>query len=187
MSCYSKFVKVSAGKMSVLLLATAFFTLASMVADRANFSGEWKLNMSQSGLGQFGVGNKFCLDWLADQMRPKTMKIAVHTDFLIIDAACMSPGGTLVTRQEKLTFDGKESEVTLFGSTKKRSKITWSPGDQTMTVNSVIHLDIGPKVEEVTVTEIWKLIHAGKSIYLQSSSSSIFGENTMTLVYDRGS
>ena len=47
---YQKFVTIFAGKMSVLLLTAGFFTLTSMVPDRANFSGEWKLNESKSEL-----------------------------------------------------------------------------------------------------------------------------------------
>ena len=103
---------IFAGKKSVLLLTAGFFTLTSMAQDRANFSGEWKLNESKSELvGQFPL----CI-FGGDRMRSKTMKIAGQADFLTVDVASSSPDGALVTRQEKLTFDGKESEATYVGT-----------------------------------------------------------------------
>ena len=50
MSYYQKIVTIFAGKKPVLLLTAGFFTLTSMAQDRANFSGEWKLNESKSEL-----------------------------------------------------------------------------------------------------------------------------------------
>ncbi|HTE23085.1 hypothetical protein [Flavitalea sp.] len=150
--------------------------LTSMAAARANFSGKWKLNESKSEPGQFGTGDKVCLDWLAAS---KTMKIAGQADFLTLDLA-ISLEGALVTRQEKLNFDGKENEDTFFGGTKK-STVKWSDDGQTMTVNSVITI----RGTEIKVQEVWKLINDGKSISLQANSNSIFGENNMKLVYDK--
>ena len=80
----------------------------------------------KSELGHFGFGNKVCLDYLANQMRSKTMKITGQADILIVHLASSSPEVTLVTRQEKLTFDGKKSEATLFTGINKKSTVKWS-------------------------------------------------------------
>lgn len=170
--CYQKFATIFAGKMSVLLLTAGFFTLTSMAPDRANFSGEWKLNESKSELGQFPL----CI-FGGDRMRSKTMKIATHANFLTVEAAS--------TRQEKLTFDGKESEATYVGTARERSAARWSDDGQTMTVNSVRSFDENGKTADFKVTEVWKLINGGKSISIQVNSSSISGENIMKLVYDK--
>jgi hypothetical protein len=151
-------------------------------ASRADFSGEWKLNESKSDFaGQFPL----CIFGGGDRMRSKTMRIARHADFLTVDVASSSPDGALVTRQEKLTFDGKESEVTFVGIPRAKSTARWSDDGQTMTVTSVRSLDANGEKIDFKVTEVWKLINDGKSIFVHVNSSSTSGERTMRLVYDR--
>ena len=118
-------------------------------------------------------------------MRSKTMKIAAQADFLTVDVASSSPDGALVTRQEKLTFDGKESEVTYVGTPREKSAARWSEDGQTMTVISARSFDTNGKTADFKVTEVWKLVNGGKSISIQVNSSSTSGENTMKLVYDK--
>jgi hypothetical protein len=180
MSYYKKFVPLLAGMMLVLLLAAGFISLKSKSPDRANFSGDWKLNKSKSDFGRMDV---FCN---TDYLYAFTiMKIDGQEGFLIVDEGGPSPEGTLVTRQEKLTFDGRESEASLFRNTKKKSTVKWSDDGQTMTVNSVITYDLDGEKTAMKVTEVWKLINGGKSISLQFNSNSTSGENAMRLVYDR--
>ena len=170
------------GMKRILLLTVGFFTVTSMVQDRSNFSGEWKLNESKSELdrGQFPL----CI-FGGDRMRSKTMKIARHADFLTVDVASSSPDGALVTRQEKLIFDGKEREPTFVGRPRDQSTARWSDDGQTMTVSSVRSFDTNGETADFKVTEVWKLVNDGKSISIQVTSSSIHGENTMKLVYDK--
>jgi hypothetical protein len=156
--------------------------LTSMTAYRANFSGEWKLNESKSELvGQFPL----CIFGGGDRMRSKTMKIAEYGDFLIVDVASSSADGALVTRQEKLTFDGKASEATFVGSPREKSTARWSDDGQTMTVNSVRSFDTNGEKADFEVAEVWKLINDRKSITVQVNLRSISGEHTMKLVYDK--
>jgi hypothetical protein len=182
MSYYQKFVTRFAVKKWVLLLTAGFFTLISMAQNRADFSGEWKLNESKSEIAreQFPL----CI-FGGDRMRSKTMKITRHADFLTVDVASSSSEGALVTRQEKLIFDGKESEVTYVGTPREKSAAKWSDDGQTMTVNSVRSFDAKGKTADFKVTEVWKLINEGKSISVQVNARSTSRENTMKLVYDK--
>ena len=118
-------------------------------------------------------------------MRSKTMKIAGHADFLTVDVASSSPDGALVTRQEKLIFDGKEREATFVGSPRDKSTARWSDDGQTMTVKSIRSFDPKGETADFKVTEVWKLINDGKSISIQVNSRSSSGENTMELIYDK--
>ncbi len=172
-----------AGKKTALLLTAGFFTLTSMAQDRGKFSGEWKLNESKSdSVQQFPL----CIFGGGDRMRSRTMKIAGHADFLTVDVASESTDGALVTRQEKLTFDGKESEATFVGRPREKSSARWSNDGQTMTVTSVRSFDTNGEKADFKVTEVWKLINDGKSISVQVNSTTIAGrENTMKLVYDK--
>jgi len=56
-----------------------------------------------------------------------------------------------------------------------------------MTVNSVRSFDTNGETADFKVTEVWKLINGGKSISIRVNSTSISGENTMKLVYDKQS
>jgi hypothetical protein len=137
MSYYQKFMTTFADSKRVLLLTAGFFTLTSMAQDYVNFSGDWKLNESKSELiERFPL----CI-FGGDRMRSKTMKIAAQADFLTVAVASSSPDGELVTRQEKLMFDGKETEVTYVGTPREKSAARWSEDGQTMTVNSVRSFD----------------------------------------------
>jgi hypothetical protein len=179
MSHYEKFVARFAGKKTMLLLIAVFFTLISVAQHFTNFSGEWKLNELKTERGGF-----LCIYDAGDRMRSETMKIAAHEDFLTVDV----PGLSLeaVTRQEKLSFDGKESEFTLL-RTKKKFTVSWSDGGQTMIVNSFVYMSInGEKTEEFKVTEAWKLINGGKSLSVQATlTSTLIGERVMKHVYDK--
>ncbi len=183
MSYFQQIATIFAGKKAVLLLTAGLFTLTSVAQDRANFSGEWKLNESKS---EFVRQFPLCIFGGGDRMRSKTMKIAGHPDFLTVDVASASPDGALVTRQEQLTFDGKESEATFVGRPREKSTSRWSDDGQTMTVNSVKSFDTNGAKADFKVTEVWKLINDGKSISVQVNSTTISGgENIMNLVYDK--
>jgi hypothetical protein len=182
MSYHPKIVTLFAGKKAVLLLTVELLTLTCMAQDRANFSGEWKLNESKSELvGQFPL----CIFGGGDRMRSKTMKIAGHEDLITVDVASSSPDGALLTRQEKLTFDGKESEATFVGSPREKSAAMWSDDGQTMIVSSFRSFDTNREKTDFSVIEVWKLINDGNSISIQVNSKSISGEKTMKLVYDK--
>ena len=160
----------------------ALHGLANTVSGRANFSGEWKLNESKSeSVGQFPL----CAFGGGDRMRSKTMKISGHAGFLTVDVASSSIDGALVTRQEKLIFDGKKSEATFVGSPREKSTARWSEDGQTITIVSVRSFDANSEKADFKITEIWKLINNGKSISVQVNSVSASGEHAMTLVYDR--
>ena len=156
--------------------------LLSVAAERANFSGEWKLNESKSELdGKFPI----CIFGEADRAISKVMKIAGHGDFLTVTVARPFGYGGLVTSQEKVTFDDKENEATRVGSPREKSSASWSDDGQTMTINSVKSFNTISEDADIKVTEVWKLINDGKSMSVQVNSSSISGENTMILIYDK--
>lgn len=175
-------VTILTGKKTVLLLTAVFFILTSTAQNHANFSGEWKLNVSKSEINLFPL----CIFGGGDRMRSKTMKIAGHAGFLTVDVASEAHDGALVTRQEILTFDGKESVATFVGSPREKSTARWSADGQTLTVNSVRSFNTNGEKADFTVTEVWRLTNDGKSISVQVNSRSISGgENKMRLIYDK--
>ena len=158
------------------VLATAFVILCSAVPrifTNADFSGEWKLNEGKSELGQFG-----------GRGAARKLKISAEADALNLERTSPSPSGEEITTKEKLTFDGKESESTVFGNSKKKSTAKWSEDGQSLVINSTILFDRNGDVMEIKIKETWKLTPEG-NLSIESNSSSSFGENTMKLLYEK--
>ena len=124
-------------------------------------------------------------------MLSKTMKITEQADFLTIEVPNPSPGAASPTRQEKLTFDGKEIEINHSQERGKKFTAKLSADGQTMTVNSIVHLVTGDteKRQFVYVTEVWTLNNDGKSISVQANAKSTLwsGERSWKTVFEKAS
>ncbi|MEP7266440.1 MAG: hypothetical protein ABI844_02355 [Saprospiraceae bacterium] len=178
----------------ILLTGVIYFAVQAQQKNgthRANFSGEWKSKESIS-MG----GNIVCCYNSGDRMLAKTMKIAEQADFLTIEIPNPSPGAALATSQEKLAFDGKESQINHGRERGKKFTVKWSADRQTMTVNSIVHLMVATPYKVNTreqmvvyVTEVWKLSNDGKSISVQANAKSTSGgvERSWTTVFDKAS
>ncbi len=178
----------------ILLTGVIYFAVQSLQKNgthRANFSGEWKSKESIS-MG----GNIVCCYYSGDRMLAKTMKIAEQVNFLAVEVSSSFPGIAPVTSQEKLVFDGKESESQINHSREWGKKFTVKLSDdgQTMTVNSIVHKMVPTpyhvNVQEqmlVYVTEVWKLSNDGKSISIQTNAkSNLFGgERSWKTLFDK--
>jgi hypothetical protein len=113
------------------------------------------------------------------------MKIAEQANALTIEVTNSFPNLPVVSSREKLTFDGKESEVNHRGRGKKfTAKL--SPDGQTMTVNSLVYCLIEGKNEEFKVTEVWKLIDDGNAIAVHYDvASTSQGDRAEDREYDK--
>jgi hypothetical protein len=176
----------------ILLIGVIYFAVQAQQKNdthRANFAGEWKSKESIS-MG----GNIVCVYDEGDRMRSKTMKIAEQPDFLTIEIPNPSPDTALATSQEKLTFDGKESQINHSRERGKKFTVKLSADGQTMTVNSIVHLMTATpfninvqKQAFVYVTEVWKLSNDGKAISVQTNAKSNIGggERSWMTVFDK--
>jgi hypothetical protein len=172
-------IKSSIGKKTLVLTATAFITIcsaATVSAQKANFSGDWKLNEGKSELGQFG-----------GRMAAKKIKLDGQTESLAVQRFSVGQDGAEITTSEKLTFDGKATESTVFGGSKKSAVAKWSDDGKALNVNSTINFERDGQAIEIKITEKWTLSEDGKSLTIESTSNSSFGTNTMKLVYDKAS
>lgn len=176
----------------IILAGIGYFAVRALQINgtqRANFSGEWKSKESIS-MG----GNIVCTYVEGDRMLSKTMKIAEQADFLTIETPNPSPGAALATSQEKLVFDGKESQIDHDRGCGKKFTVKLSADRHTLTVNSIVrlmvatpyHVDV-QKQMLVYVTEVWKLSNDGKSISVQTNAkSNLLGdERSWKTVFDK--
>jgi hypothetical protein len=163
----------SLSKLLAFLIAPAIFISFKPLPDKANFSGEWKLNEGKSDLGQFA------------QFAPRTIKVSQTADSIAITKTAPSFNGDDVTLTETLPFDGKEVESTIFGSSKRKASAKWSDDGQTLTITFNIMFDFNGQQTEVKGTETWKLADGGKTLISQNNSSSSFGDLAAKGVYEK--
>ena len=114
------------------------------VADRANFSGDWKLDESKSELGEFG--GRVARSIKADQK---------DNDITIERTTPGFNGGDPVTTTVTLTYDGKVTESEGFGGSKRKSTASWSGDGSTLTVNNTIIFERDGQTNEFKSTETW--------------------------------
>ena len=174
MNTSQRFKKLVTKKTAFLTAAAfAFVCISATIVDKSNFAGEWTLNAQKSELGEFG-----------SRFTPKKLKVEQKENEISLERTT-SFNGEDRTSAEKITLDGKETENTVYGNSKKTSTAKWSDDAQTLTVNSVIKFDRNGEVLEIKSTETWKLINEGKSLSLETTSTSSMGTNTMKAVFDK--
>jgi hypothetical protein len=155
------------------LLVPAFLLSFISKADRANFSGEWKLNESKSDLGQLA------------QWTTRVITANQKDDSITFARTAPAYTGEDFTSTETLSFDGKESESNLAGTSKKKASAQWSEDGQTLTITYIVLFDFNGQVTEIKGTEILSLSDEGKTLISQGSSSSSFGDFTTKAVYEK--
>lgn len=166
-------MKAFSKRLLTLLIAPAFLFAFSTKTYRTNFSGEWKLNESKSELGQFG---RFAV---------RAIKADQKEDAITIVKTAPSFNGDDMTTTETLSYDGKETEITVFGNSKKKSTAKWSDDGKTFTINYTLLLDFNGQTSEIKGTETWTLSDDGKTLTSQIHSSSPQGEFSWKAVYDK--
>lgn len=157
-------------------LAVIFFvsTAATFIAP-ASFSGEWALNESKSNFGDGNFG----------RFAAATFTIKQEKSDITIARTGTTQNGDSYNWEEKLTYDGKESETEVYNGAKRKSTFKWSDDKKSFTVNATTKFDRDGNTFEITAVEVWKLSGDGKAMTIESSTTSQFGTNVRTLVYDK--
>jgi len=160
-------------KLLAFLIAPAILLSFTQLPDRANFSGEWKLNEGKSDLGQFAP------------FAPRTIKVEQKADSITITKTSPSFTGEMVTASETLPFDGKEVENTIMGTSKRKASAKWSDDGQNLTITFNLALDLNGQTLDVKGTEVWTLVDGGKTLVSQNNSSSSYGDIQAKGVYEK--
>jgi hypothetical protein len=156
--------------MALLLVGTT----AAFVLRKADFKGDWTFNEGKSKLGE----GRF-------RMAPQKLKVTNEGESVTIERTNNTPNGETATSSEKLTFDGKATESTVFGSAKKSSVASWTANGEELTINSTLNFERDGQSFEVKTTEVWKLLDGGKTLSIDYTSVSQRGTNNQTFVYDK--
>lgn len=160
-------------RLSAFLIAPALFLAFTSAPDKANFSGEWKLNEGKSDLGQYAA------------FAPRKIKVEQKADAITISKTAPSFSGEDVTISETLPFDGKEVETAIYGNSKRKASAKWSDDGQTFTITYNLTLDFNGQTTEIKGTETWTLGDGGKTLVSQNNSTSSYGDIQAKGVYDK--
>lgn len=161
-------------KISFLIAGALVFVIATAaIIHSVNLSGEWTLNKGKSEFGQYG-----------ENIAPKKITISSTDNSVTIERLSPTMSGEEYTNKETLSFDGKETQSTLWASNTKKSTAKWSADGQSMLISSIINFDNNGEKMEIAVEEVWKLTADGQ-LSLQSISNSSFGTLEMKLIYDK--
>ncbi|MBS1622221.1 MAG: hypothetical protein JST10_14570 [Bacteroidetes bacterium] len=162
-------------KLISLLVVPALLLSFTFIADKANFSGDWKLNEGKSEFGQRGA-----------RFATKALKVDQKADAIVISKTSASfQGGDDVTTTETLTFDGKEVEGKGFGNSVKKSTLKWAADEQSFTITSNTTMDRNGETMTFASTETWSLSDGGKTLTLTSTRTTQQGEMTTKAVYEK--
>ena len=156
-----------------LLIPVAFLLSFTTVADRANFSGDWKLDESKSELGEFG--GRVARSLKADQ-KDNAITITRTTPGF--------NGGDPVTTTITLTYDGKVTESEGFGGSKRKSTAKWSDDGSTLTINNTTTFERDGQTNEFKSTETWTVTKDGL-LSVVTYSNSPAGERTTKAIYKK--
>ena len=165
--------KIFSGKVLFSLLAPAVILFSFLsFADRANFSGDWKLNEGKSELGEFGG------------RVPRSIKVEQkEADITVSKTRPGFNGGDPVTTTITMSFDGKVAESTGFGGSKSKSTASWSADGQVLNINTSTTFERDGQTSESKSAETWTVKDGVLTIVTNSSSPR--GESTTKASYNK--
>lgn len=162
---------ISLNKLVALLIPAALLLAFTTIANRADFTGSWKLDEAKSELGDFGA------------FAPRTLKAAQKDSAITITRTVNGfDGGDPVTSTLTISYDGKVTESEGFGGSKVKSSGKWSEDGQTFTISSTILFDMNGQSNEFKISEAWSLTKEGQ-LLLVTNSNTPMGESTTKAIY----
>lgn len=153
-----------------VIVALSSFTLH---AQKASFSGDWKLNEAKSELGEFGGRVPYSVK--AEQKEGAITVTKVSPGF---------NGGDPMTTTVTLTYDGKVVESEGFGGSTRKSTAKWSDDGKTLTINSTINFERDGQTFEFKSTENWTINKDGL-LQIDTQSTSPRGDSSTKAVYTK--
>ena len=171
---YSMHTSITKKLGSLFILSTVLLSFVTPIKHQSNFSGTWALNEGKSELGQYGTRG-------ADSK----LEVTQATDAITINRTSNSLTGETVTAAETLTADGKESESTFLGTSKKKSTIKWAADGNSFTITFVIAFEMNGQSFDLSGTQTWAMSEDGKTLSLSTALVTPQGDITTKAVYDK--
>jgi hypothetical protein len=160
--------------LSFLLLILPLTPGHSMpMGKKVNLSGTWVLNEQKSDLGEYG--RMLASEKIIILQKGKSLRMERYST---------APTGEPYNYTENYTLDGKECINQLENIWKKTSTVIWTDKKSSLTLNSNLVLSYEGNEMNIKSIEIMNLQDGGKSMVIQSTSSTDYGDMAITIVYD---
>jgi hypothetical protein len=156
---------------TLLSLITLFILLPAftITAQKADISGEWKLNKEKSQ-----VAENLFLSRITLKLKP---------DSLLTTRVYENQNGEEYTFDENLTLDNKECKIVIY-EMPRTSSATRSDADETISIASTTTFNGNNGMEDMVAKEAWKLGDDG-NLTLEFTNKMSGNELTGKYLYDK--
>jgi len=170
-------IKLATKKSIVVILSVIYLVCNSTVtfAQRANFSGNWVINIEKS---EFGKAPLYTVS--------KELKIEQKEDSLNIVAYSTNQiGEDNPPALTKYKLDGKPTSKITEDKRKMITTIQWSGNSRIFTKTSHFSLPNNESQEDYIRTDIWQLSDDGKTLIIERNVESKGGKYFIKAIYDK--
>jgi hypothetical protein len=159
-------------KKNFIALSMLFFLSGlTILAQKSDFSGEWKLNKEKSVLAD----NQLFLSGITIQLR---------SDSLLTTRVYENGNGEQYPFQENISLDGKDCKIVIFDMP-RTSTATVSNADKSLMIASTTTFNGNNGPEDMTAKETWKVDAEGKMLNLEFTNKMSGNETTGKFFYDK--
>ncbi|MFA5819085.1 MAG: hypothetical protein WC854_07375 [Bacteroidales bacterium] len=159
-------------KATFLFLILFTFTFSfSALGQRANFSGEWKLNKEKTVLAD-------------NQLFLSKVSINLKSDSLLTTRVYENVNGEEYPFEEKLSLDGKESKIVIYDMP-RTTKASRSNTDGSIIIESTTIFNGNNGEENLIAKETWKVDNEGQTLTIGFTNKMSGGETTGTNYYNK--
>ncbi len=147
----------------------------SDVRGNPDFSGTWIFNEDQSTLDDRG-----------SSFLPYKLIVNQDENILSIQKTFIVEWGDDRIQSDTLTLDGNEKHsISDFGNSPQVIIANWSENRDTLKIETKITFNWGGRTSGSTTQENWTLPESGKVLVIKSRSKSRWGEQNITLIFDK--
>jgi hypothetical protein len=158
---------------TILIALSLLFYLPALTiyAQKADFSGEWKLNKEKTVLAD-------------NQLFLSGITIQIKSDSLLTTRVYENGNGEEYPFVENLSLDGKDCKISIFDMP-RTSKATLSDTDGSILIASTTTFNGNNGQEDMTAKETWKVDNEGKTITLEFTNKMSGNEISGTYYYNK--
>lgn len=152
----------------VLLIITSSY---SALGQRANFSGEWKLNKEKTVLAD-------------NQLFLSRVTIQLKSDSLLTTRVYENANGEEYPFEENLSLDEKESKIVIYDMP-RTTKASRSNTDGSIIIESTTTFNGNNGEENLAAKETWKVDNEGQTLTIGFTNKMSGGETVGTNYYNK--
>jgi hypothetical protein len=155
----------------VALSLLLFLPALTIYAQKADFSGEWKLNKEKTVLAD-------------NQLFLSGITIQIKKDSLLTTRVYENGNGEEYPFEENISLDGKDCKIVIFDMP-RTSKATRSDTDGSIMIASTTTFSGNNGQEDMIAKETFKVDNEGKTLTLEFTNKMSGNETTGTYYYNK--